>query len=187
MTSVDRAIMNFAKIDNPSVGDILAVRCAAQVEEGIDLYRVSAAEMTQADLKAEEHNSARLAQHMTSAGDPRPTAADFCHCHALVSGAHKSAAQQRAIMAWCMMRIDDPRNGCWLPRNTAAKLRMPNWLRNSVPHSRIHRKSYYFWLDQVININTIKCAEDLINALRMVRTRLQSGSLPIPMKREMNI
>lgn len=187
MTRVDRAIIGFAKIEKPAIGDILAVKCVAQVEEGIDLFRASAAEMSQADLKAEEHNSEWLSQYMTSTGDPRPAPAEICHCHAIVSGAHKRAAQQRAIMAWCMMRIDDPRNGCWLPSNTAAKIRMPDWLRNAVPHSRIHRKSYYFWLDQVISINTIKNTEDLVNALRMIRTRLQSGALPIPMKREMKI
>lgn len=187
MTRVDHAVMNFAKIDKPSINDILAVKCVAQVEEGIDYYRACAAEMSNSDLKKEEHNSARLAKHMESSGDPRPASAELCHCHAIVSGAHKLAAQQRAIMAWCMMRIDDPRNGCWLPRNTAAKARMPRWLRNAVPHSRIHRKSYYFWLDQLININTIKSTEDLLQTMKVIRTRLQSSSLPIQMKREMNI
>jgi len=187
MTRVDRAIVKFSNIEIPVIGDILSVKCVAQVEEGLELYRVGAVEMSQTDLKAEEHNSERLAQHMTSAGDPRAASAEICHCHAIVSGAHKRAAQQRAIMAWCMMRIDDPRNGCWLPRNTAAKNGMPDWLRNAVPHSRIHRRSYYFWLGQTININTIKNTEDLVNALRMIRTRLQSGALPIPMKQEMKI
>ena len=85
------------------------------------------------------------------------------------------------------MRIDDPRNGCWLPSNTAAKIKMPDWLRNAVPHSRIHRKSYYFWLDTVININTIKDTPSMISALRMISMRLQSGALTPSMKREMNI
>lgn len=187
MTRVDHAIMNFTKIETPSISDINAVKCVASIEKGIDLYRAGAAEMSQECLKAEEHNSERLAKHMTDAGDPRPASTEYCHCHAIVSGAHHRAVLQRAIMAWCMMRIDDPRNGCWLPRNTASKPRMPDWLLSAVPHSRIHRKSYYFWLDQVININTIKNNEDLTNTLRMIRTRLQSGALPIPMKREMKI
>ena len=189
MTRIDLAIITFAKIENPSVNDINTVKCLASVEEGIDVYRAGATELSQADLKSEEHNSALLAKYMASAGDPRPTSSDYCHCHchAMISGAHKRAAAQRAVMAWCMMRIDDPRNGCWLPRNTDSRKRMPDWLRNAIPHSRIHRKSYYFWLDQVININTIKNSEDLVNALRMVRTRLQRGALPVPMKREMKI
>ncbi len=57
MTRLDHAIMKFAKIETPAISDILAVKCMAQIEEGIDLYRACATEMSQADLKAEEHNS----------------------------------------------------------------------------------------------------------------------------------
>ena len=187
MTRVDHAIGNFAKLENPTLSDLNVVKCQASVEEGIDLYRSSAVEMDQQCLKVEEHNSDRLAKFMELAGDPRPASTEYCHCHAIVSGGHHKAAAQRAVMAWCMMRIDDPRNGCWLPRNTAAKPRMPDWLRDAIPHSRIHRNSYYFWLDQVINLQTIKSNGDLIKALRMIRLRLQTGKLPIPMRREMSL
>lgn len=129
-------------------------------------------------LEKESHSSERMAQMMEASGDPRPAAAEYCHCHAIVSGAHNEAAVVRAVLAWALMRIDDPRNGCWLPRNTAARVHMPAWLRNAVPHSRIHRKTYYRWLGDLINPLMIKTSDDLVNTLKMVRMRLQSGSLP---------
>ena len=85
------------------------------------------------------------------------------------------------------MRIDDPRNGCWLPCNTKARLHMPRWLQNAVPHSRIHRKSYYRWLGDIINPMLIKNNNDLIQALKMVRMRLQSGRLPRHILTEMGL
>ena len=49
---------------------------------------------------------------------------------------------------------------------------------DEVPHSRIHRKTYYRWLGDLINPLMIKTSDDLVDTLKMVRMRLQSGSLP---------
>ena len=76
------------------------------------------------------------------------------------------------------MRIDEPENGCWLPKNTAAKMQMPRRLSNAVPHSRIHRYNYYFWLNQLINPSTTDTKEKLRSALKMIAARLQNGKQP---------
>jgi hypothetical protein len=55
---------------------------------------------------------------------------------------------------------------------------MPNYLRNGVPHRRIHHKKYYDWLTARINMITIKTPEQLLNALKMVRSALQGGAVP---------
>lgn len=132
--------------------------------------------MTEKQRLNEEHDSARLAGFMEASTDPKPH--KLCHCHAIVSGSHGEAAAARAVMAWLSMRIDDPRNGCWLPANTKARESMPERLRNAIPHSRIHRKTYYRWLDENISFTLTDSIEALASKLKMVRVRLQSGSVP---------
>lgn len=186
-TRVDLAIDVFAKIEKPTIADLNRVRVQADVQCKIDEYRVGAIKLNKEQLETELHDSEWMAQLMAASGDPRPASAEHCHCHAIVSGAHNEAAIVRAVLAWCMMRIDDPRNGCWLPRNTKARLHMPHWLKNAVPHSRIHRGSYYRWLSDVINPILVKSSDDLIKQLRMVRIRLQSGSVPKHILAEMGL
>lgn len=175
---VDIAIEHFIDIESPSLTDIDRVRVQADIQEKLDVYRFKALGMSEIERETEKHSSERMARLMTQSGDPRPASAEHCHCHAIVSGAHNESAVIRAVLAWAMMRIDDPRNGCWLPKNSKSKPHMPSWLRNAVPHSRIHRNSYYRWLSDLINPMQIRNSDDLIRTLRMVRMRLQSGSLP---------
>lgn len=173
MTNVDRAIVDFAKIENPTVADLNVVRAQANVQIGIEKYRVNALSMTERERLEERHNSGNMADYMEAFTDPRPHSE--CHCHAIISGGHSEAAVLRAVMAWLAMRIDDPRNGCWLPRNTAVRSKMPRWLRNAIPHSRTHRKTYYRWLED--NISFTSTLDALILKLRMIRICLQQGNV----------
>lgn len=97
--------------------------------------------MSPEELENEVHNSQRLGEFMAITGEPRPNR--LCDPHAIISGGHTLAGELRGILAWFERRIDDPVNGCWLPRNTAAVKSMPRQLQNAVPHSRIHRIKYY--------------------------------------------
>ncbi len=108
--------------------------------------------------------------------DPRPH--KLCDCHAMVSGVHTEAAKARAVLAWYERRIDDCINGCWLPRNTDAKKHMPTWLIGAVPHSRIHRFNYYFWLNSIINADVIESEKQLIEKLAMIEFKLQTSTFP---------
>lgn len=173
---VDLAIDDFAKLDNPKKSDLNRVKVMAQIELGLDKYRAAAANMNTDELEYEAHQSAILAHFMEATGDTKPHSK--CHAHAIISGAHRYAAELRAILAWLKLRIDDPDNGCWLPENTAAKPHMPKRLQNAVPHSRIHRYNYYFWLNSLISPETTSTQDDLRRMLNMIATRLQSGSQP---------
>jgi len=175
MDRVDCAIANFASIENPTRADLNRVLTVAQVECELDIYRIEAWGISRDELEAEAHDSQRLGRHMELANDPRPH--ELCDAHAIVSGAHKEAAGLRAVIAWFKLRIDDPCNGCWLPRSTAAVSQMPTRLRNAVPHSRIHRKKYYRWLERLIDLDIVEDLSDLRNTLRQVETRLQNGSI----------
>lgn len=174
--SLDIAIDRFAMLENPTRSDLNLVRVTAQVERGLDKYRAAAMDMTVDELEDEKHQSHLLAHFLAISGDPKPNSK--CHAHAIISGAHRYAAELRAMMAWLKLRIDDPDNGCWLPQNTAAKACMPARLKRAVPHSRIHRFNYYFWLNTLIDPAITGTKEDLCSALKMIAMRLQSGTEP---------
>ncbi|MBB3060063.1 AHH domain-containing protein [Microbulbifer rhizosphaerae] len=173
---LDLAIDEFAALEKPTISDLHKVGVIGQVQEGIEAYRAEGRKMSVKALESEEHCSRRLAAFLTAAGDPRPH--KLCDAHAIISGRHASAAKLRAVLSWFARRIDDPINGCWLPRNTAAKAHMRGRLRNAVPHSRIHRKHYYQWLETLINIPLIKTNEMLVQTLKMIELKLQTSTFP---------
>jgi len=173
---LDRAIDSFSSVEKPNKSDLNCVKAAAQVQAGINAYRAAAKNMSPEELEGESHNSKRLGDFMTITGDPRPH--HLCDAHAIISGGHTLAGELRAILAWFERRIDDPVNGCWLPCNTASVVHMPRRLKNAVPHSRIHRKKYYEWLNNVISLHLIKDDAMLVQALKMVEFKLQTSTFP---------
>ena len=173
---VERLLVDFSKIKKPSVADFMAYRSRLMIGDYLDRYRAKAHEMSDAELRNEQHSSRRLGNHMRRAGDPRPSA--HCACHHMISGGHEDALMMRLVLVSMAMRIDDPHNGCWLPHDWPDRAFMPNHLRNAVPHRRIHTANYYQWLAGRINTAVIKTPEQLIQALRFARTCLQSGAVP---------
>ncbi|WP_444997795.1 AHH domain-containing protein [Aliikangiella sp. IMCC44359] len=175
-THIEKLLVEFSKIDKPTAADFAAFTTRGLICDNLDKYRLKAAKMSRDELKKEKHNSSRLARHMIKAGDPRPST--YCDCHALISGSRKEAMGLRLVLASLQLRIDDPHNGCWLPRDWQYRIYMPNYLRKAVPHCRIHHKKYYQWLGQFIDRNITRTTEQLINTLRLARTALQSGAVP---------
>lgn len=173
---VERLLADFAKKDKPTMADFAAVQTLGVLYDKLDKYRMEAHQMNSEQLRSERHNSTRLADHMRRGGDPRPSSR--CDCHAIVSGGRKEAIAIRAILAWLKVRIDDPINGCWLPRDWSDRAHMPNHLRRAVPHRRIHHAAYYRWLLERVNPAMIRSSEQLIHALRFARTLLQNGAVP---------
>jgi hypothetical protein len=176
-TSVERKINALINNDVELTHEALnQVYITAQVEEGVALYRMAADNMKLMEVRTESHDSKKLAEKMESMGDPRPH--DLCHAHAIVSGAHAKAATLRLILAKYKRRIDDPLNGCWLPKNTKAKSYMPERLKNAMPHSRVHRYQYYLWLNSIFRPSNIKNQQKLDQLLVEVSFKLQTGSFP---------
>ena len=177
-TQVDLAIDEFVSLKEPTAKDINRIRVVAEIQSKLDEYRFEATCMSQTSLKEEKHLSSTLARRMTDeAADPKPS--DNCDCHAIVSGGHRLAAPMRAILARFLTRIDDPRNGCWLPRTYDDIADMPPWLKKAVPHQGLLNPRYYQWLDYTIGINldSVESRDDIIFALKQARIRLQSGAL----------
>ena len=55
---------------------------------------------------------------------------------------------------------------------------MPTRLKNAVPHSRIHRYNYYFWLGTQISLTKTPTPDDLKYTLRTIGLQLQAGAQP---------
>lgn len=149
------------------------LKTVASVQIGIAKYRQKTAEMSRRQLENETHDSARLGRFLESVGNRRPPR---CHAHAIVSGAHDDAVELRTLLAVRKVRIDDPDNGCWLPENTAATPH-PSFPK-AIPHSRIHRYNYYFWLRSRLNLITIKSENILRQQLRFISQHLHENTMP---------
>ena len=171
-TLLDHAIDQVATQKNdPSTVDLAGVAVAAQVFTGIEKYQAEASSMQGSSLRAEEHDSALLGKHLVNVGKNRPA---NCHAHAIVAGKHHNAAILRALMARLKIRIDDPDNGCWLPKNTAATPH-PEFPK-AVPHSRIHRFNYYFWLRH--RLGSIRKSTLFRKDLEIIAKHLHERSFP---------
>ncbi len=169
---LDRVIDNVASQENAlSASDLNRVSVAAQIQQGIDNYRLKAQSMTEDELTSEAHNSSLLGWHLEQSGKKRPPR---CHAHAIVAGKHANAARLRLIMAVLKIRIDDTDNGCWLPENTAATPHPA--FPSAPPHSRIHRYNYFSWL--VSRLGSLRNEGLFRTNLQIIADLLQQGKLP---------
>lgn len=172
---LDLVIENTAKKDGPlTQSDFNKVTVAAQIQDGIERYRMSAQQRTSEELIKEDHNSKRLSLHLVESYGPRPPR---CHAHAIVSGRHKLAAPARLVMAKLKIGVDDTDNGCWLPENTVATPH-PSFLK-APPHSRIHRSNYYWWINSRL-APTIPIMQQALfrKNLNIISRMLHTGEFP---------
>ena len=133
-------------------------------------------------LVQESHDSERLGENMRAAGRPKPT--DRHDAHAIVSGTHAAAALSRIALAELQIGIDEPVNGAWLPRSGNDARASNNWASiGAAPHSRIHRKSYYEWVEEKVEI--AGSTSELRQTLTQLGKRLEQGAIPPEIKAEM--
>lgn len=146
-------------------------------------FRNNAFSMTFTQLAIEKHSSKRLGDFLRADGHPRPAAK--WEAHHIISGNHPDAMQSRAILAdiAIQIRIDDPDNGCWMPK-TKAHAR-PTIYPNAIGHNRIHRELYYHWIQNSIGLMT---TPGQVRAfLNTVRTQLLHGNIKPEMKLQQEI
>jgi hypothetical protein len=145
----------------------------ARLQAKLESFRREGADMTGFFLATEVHSSSLLGEFLRCVGFPRPGLR--WEAHHIVSGEHKEARATRALLADedVKMRIDDPENGCWMPKNK--KDARPTMYPNAVPHSRIHREKYYDWIfNMLMNVESWNPAKSVLN---MVRTQLLHGNI----------
>lgn len=136
-------------------------------------YRAEAGGMGFFQLAIEKHSSSDLGDFMRAIHMARPGAR--WEAHHMISGNHPEAEESRAVLAneKIKMRIDDPDNGCWMPK-TKADAR-PTIYPSAIGHNRIHRERYYNWIfDNIVNMPNIGL---VIAFLGRVRQQLLQGNI----------
>lgn len=174
---LDHAIDKYAE---GRVDDLNYVVTQGRIQSGLDRYRAKIAGKTPAWIERERHYPARLARHLEQTGQPRPA---NCNPHAIISGGHTKAASSRAILARLKLGIDDPYNGCWLPKDLSV---MPHpAMPNAVPHANLHCGEYYDWVDTRINPIRIKNRNILVHELKLIGRQLQQGRVTPKLKNKL--
>lgn len=129
--------------------------------------------MTPAQLMMEGHSSKLLGEFMRAMLMPRPGAR--WEAHHIISGKHPEAEDSRTVLASSLLklRIDDPANGCWMPKMKADA--RPTRFPNAIGHNRIHRERYYNWIyDRIVLINDLGLLKASLNT---VRQQLLQGNI----------
>lgn len=146
-------------------------------------FRNDALGMSFEELFRERHSSRQLGMHLRIDKQPRPGAR--WEAHHIVSGYHKEAIPAREILADddIKIRIDDPDNGCWMPK-TKADAR-PTIYPNAIGHNRIHRQRYYDWIYRVME--SMETEVQVRAFLNTVRTQLLQGNIKPEMKLQQEI
>jgi len=145
----------------------------AKLKSKLDSFRRDGADFNSFTLATESHSSKLLGEFLRCVGFPRPGLR--WEAHHIISGDHKEARPTRALLADddIKMRIDDPENGCWMPK-TKQDAR-PTIYPNAVPHSRIHRDRYYDWIfNMLMNAASWEQAKTILN---VVRRQLLDGNI----------
>jgi len=125
------------------------IQVVSDIRHKLKDYHNENSMMSPEERLEEKHKSSRLGIHMRAGGVPRPH--PRWEAHAIVSGAHEEGDVLRAIFALAGIRIDDPDNGCWLPKSEADKL--GSKYPDAVVHGRIHRWHYYRWLEDQLEFD----------------------------------
>ncbi|WP_210798610.1 AHH domain-containing protein [Pseudoalteromonas ostreae] len=132
-------------------------------------YAASAEKATLEQLLEEKHRPQRMTRYMsaTGAGKKPPNTAT----HAIVSGTHELAKAARKILAKFKIRIDDPANGVYLPKNGnyIPHPAMPD----ASNHAKIHTELYYLNITNQLALANTRSECALI--LQAIATSLQNG------------
>ena len=176
--TIDETIKRENKILTEAEIQVLAAKLYADIMkrgtiQGLSVlskYYAEAKRMDRSELMKEKHKPSRLSQHMRARGVKRPP---NVAAHAIVSGEHPEARAARKILAKWKIRVDDPDNGVYLPRDSRF-IPHPE-LPNAANHAKLHTDEYYVNVTNMLNTATSK--EDCRLALRLIAKELQNGTL----------
>ena len=148
----------------------IMLRSSIQALSVLSEYYSQAKKMSRQELLSEQHKPNRLSRFVKATGICRPT---NTAAHAIVSGCHSEAVAAREILANFNIRIDDPDNGVFLPRNKAyiPHPKMPD----ACNHAELHTKRYYMNVTTILSTATSELECRL--ALRLIGKKLKDGTL----------
>lgn len=148
----------------------LMMKGTIQALSALSKYQAEAKGMTKPQFLKEEHDPKCLCRHLKAAGFVRPP---NVAAHAIISGSHPEAKAARKILAKFRIRIDDPDNGVYLPRDSRfiPHENMPD----AANHAKVHTDEYYINVTNILN--TATSALECRVALKLIAKKLRDGSL----------
>ena len=148
----------------------LMMRGTIQALSVLATYQAESKGMSKQQFLREEHDAKRLSRHIKATGISRPP---NVAAHAIVSGSHPEAKAARRILAKFKIRIDDPDNGVYLPRDSRfiPHEKMPD----AANHAKLHTSEYYLNITSILRQST--SASDCRVALRSIAKKLRNGQL----------
>ena len=148
----------------------LMMKGTIQALSALSEYQAEAKGMSRTEFLREEHDSKRLSRHIRATGISRPP---NVAAHAIISGGHSEAKAARKILAKFKIRIDDPDNGVYLPRD--ARFIPHEKMPDAANHAKVHTDEYYINMTNILNTATseLECRV----ALRLIAKKLRNGSL----------
>ena len=148
----------------------IMIRSTVQALSELANYQSDRKGMSRQELQSEDHSPSRLSRHIRATGETRP---QNVSAHAIVSGSHREAAAARRILAKFKIRIDDPDNGVYLPRDHRF---MPHEdMPDAANHSEIHTREYYINATNILSTATTEL--ECRTALRLIARKLKEGTL----------
>ena len=157
----------------------------ASIQCKLDEYREQGREATKgtvADrektvnvLKNEAHHpSSKLEILMIANGNPKPSPSLSAHHIVAGKGRVQATYQARVHMHVRGIRINDPDNGCWLPKT---KKDTPHWtMPDALSHRQNHTKYYELGVSRVVISQRTESA--IRSKLRYIAKLLQSNKFP---------
>ncbi|WP_193164108.1 AHH domain-containing protein [Microbulbifer hainanensis] len=148
----------------------------AQLQAYRDEHKCIEDEFERVDAYASEkhHPTGVLEDNLRLAGRAQPS--NRYTAHHVVEGKGKLpiTADARLLLFMNDIRINDPDNGVWMPRdeNDRGHWAMPK----ATPHSRIHTHEYERWVHgEIINLNS---EQEIRGKLTIIRAHLKNGTQP---------
>jgi len=148
----------------------LMMKGTIQALSALSGYQAEAKGMTRSQFLKEEHDSKRLSRHIRATGISRPP---NVAAHAIISGGHPEAKAARRILAKFKIRIDDPDNGVYLPRD--ARFIPHEKMPDAANHAKVHTDEYYINVTNILN--TATTALECRVALKLIAKKLRNGTL----------
>jgi len=148
----------------------LMMKGTIQALSALSKYHAEAKGMNPQQLLTEGHDSKRLSRHLRATGVSRPP---NVAAHAIVSGGQPEAKAARKILAKFKIRIDDPDNGVYLPKDSSfiPHEKMPD----AAAHSKVHTDEYYVNVTNILNTATSQFECRI--ALKLIAKKLREGTL----------
>lgn len=158
------------------------IKTLAQQEDLLEKYRkehgiTTSSEQIEKFRKEKHHPTTRLACHLTTIGEPKPSLNHTAHHIIPGKGRWRQStiSNLRISLAASNVRINDPRNGVWLP---SQKKDDGHWATPKRPnHKAIHGDNYEKWIG--VQLQNIEIGNAFRSKLSDIKTGIRNGTHPV--------